>query len=68
MQDGKQLYNDDLYKSIILTKDTVEDNNNAILIDKFGISHNLKDILEAKEKTDLLVISESEEKIKKMKF
>lgn len=63
------LYNDDLYKSIILTKDTVEDNNNAILIDKFGISHNLKDILEAKEKTDLLVISESEEeKIKKMKF
>ena len=63
------LYNDDLYKSIILTKDTVEDNNNAILIDKFGISHNLKDILEAKEKTDLLVINESEEeKIKKMKF
>ena len=62
------LYNEDLYKSIILTKDTVEDNNNAILIDKFGISHNLKDILEAKEKTDLLVISESEEKIKKIKF
>lgn len=46
----------DIYKAIILTEKTVEDNLDCELIDINGISHNLKEIISAKDKTNLVLV------------
>lgn len=50
------LNNLDIYKAIVLTEKSVEDNRNCVLIDNQGMAHNLKDILEAKDKTSLVLV------------
>lgn len=46
----------DIYSGIILTDKTVEDNHDCLLIDKEGNTHSLKDIIESKEKTNLVLV------------
>lgn len=45
----------DIYKGIILTDKSVNDNLNVILVDKQNNKHILKDIIDAKDKTSLSV-------------
>ena len=49
------LCNLDTYKKIILTDKSVNDNLDVILVDKKNKKHNLKDIVDAKDKTSLSI-------------
>lgn len=50
------LNNLDLYRGIILTEKSVTDNLNCSLIDLNGNIHNLKDIIDSKDKTELVLV------------
>ena len=50
------LSNLDIYSGIILTDKTVEDNHDCLLVDKEGNTHSFKEIIESKEKTNLVLI------------
>lgn len=52
------LCNLDIYKSIILTEKTVQNNLDVILVDNCDNKHNLKDIIESSEKKELAVQKE----------
>lgn len=50
------LNNLDIYRGIILTEKSVNDNLNCSLIDLNGNIHNLKDIIDSKDKTELVLV------------
>jgi ATP-dependent Clp protease ATP-binding subunit ClpX len=50
------LENLDIYSAIILSQDTVDDNECCTLVDKSGNFHELKDIIRGKENTKLMVL------------
>lgn len=50
------LSNLDIYSGIILTDKTVEDNHDCLLVDKEGNTHSFKEIIESKEKTNLVLV------------
>ena len=50
------LSNLDIYGGIILTDKTVENSNDCLLVDKEGNIHSLKDIIDSKEKTSLVLV------------
>ena len=50
------LLNQDLYCGIVLTPESVTDNNQGYLIDKDGNFHQLGDIIKAKDETSLMIV------------